>query len=231
MKGELMKKLFAVQLCLLLSLLPLCLGCQSRNAKADEGGPGKPALASFDMSIEGYPDGTDPEDYFEENQPIKNWVLWCDGVIVPGGARSGGNSVKLPAGRSDPWNTIMKRVEPFIKVNGSGYYRWGCWAKVDSSANKHFGNLGYDEKSTGGWPVFETFNSWKVTVGTSWTQIRTDQAGVYIDAGTIQPDGFNGGNGSKLVYMSFLTTDWGKSPQNYKGAVHLCDFYFEYLGK
>jgi hypothetical protein len=185
---------------------------------------------SLDMSIEGYPEGTDPADYDEPNQAIKNWVLWCEAEVIEGGAFSGGNAVKLTGDRSTAggWLTIMKRVEPFIKAHGSGYYRWGCLAKVDTVAQQHFGNLGYCKESTGGWPDFGlTENPWGVTVGTSWTKIKTPDEGVWIDADQTQADGVGGGNGSKLVYMSMLDVD---KAGLYAGEVYLCDFYFDFLG-
>jgi hypothetical protein len=77
-----------------------------------------------------------------EDGTTSGWIDWSNnfgaGAVVltdAAGSHSGGNYIKLPAGRSDAWMTILKPLKDFLHYHGAGFYRFGCWARVDSSSN------------------------------------------------------------------------------------------------
>ena len=185
------------------------------------GGGGDPeASASLDMSFKVGDDGwLDSDMWWDWSGPD-----WSEGAIVlTEGSPSGKPYIKIPAGREgDSWKTISRRIDVFLNTHGAGWYRFGCKARVDTAGQAHYGNLGY--RIAEGWPTFSTLENWTVQVGTSWTEIKTDDQGIWIDGAAADSNAL-------LTYKAATSTDiTGGGWSYYAGELYLADWYLEFLG-
>ena len=151
-------------------------------------------------------------------------TVWIKGAVIQtdGKSPSGKPYLMLPGtNRSDSWHTVSAKIYDFLYEHGSGYYRYGCKARVDSASQTHYGNIGHRVIDT--WPTFNTINSWTVQVGTSWTDIKTSDQGTFIDVSSANGYAF-------LTYKGATSTDTTGGWVYYYGEVYLADWYLEFLG-
>jgi hypothetical protein len=158
---------------------------------------------------------------FEDGE-TSGWTVWCDNltVIKDRSGKTGGNYINLGGGRTNAWSTIMRPLTDYLDFYGAGYYKFGCWARVDNT-DAPIGNLGFFYTGiTDDWPDFDgTLDSWDVTLGTTWVEIKTSDTGMYLDTSITE--------GAILIFM---TVKGDESWDVYDGEVYLDGFYFEFVG-